>query len=219
MGDDFLKLTPRKVIKFDGTKFDEPITSTLTLENISDKNVAFKIKTTALRAYLVRPSSAIIKPGEKIDVQVMLQKLGEVPANYVHKFLVLGLQTDETQLANRDSWQTLSKNNDKVTEYRLAVIFPDVNGGDTLNSKVDVSLVSPLADPGHKDKDINTKFKEMEQYVMRLEDQKRALEQYMKANYGNKQKKSGWQFYHIVMFIIVAIVAVKAAEKYTILAK
>ena len=51
----------------------------LVLENIQDTFVAFKIKTTAPRSYLVKPSSGIIAPRAKQDINILLIPLFEPP--------------------------------------------------------------------------------------------------------------------------------------------
>merc|ERR1712096_396772 len=110
--------------------FSETQVQYLTLRNICTDgyNVAFKVKTTALKAYLVRPSSAVLKPGETMQVSIMLQKLTEVPANYMHRFLVQALKTSVTQVETREQWFQLAKEF-PPQEMKLSVVFPDANGG------------------------------------------------------------------------------------------
>ena len=48
--------------------FTEVVSSELKLINPSEKNVCFKIKTTAPRRYCVRPNSGIVGPKESVKV-------------------------------------------------------------------------------------------------------------------------------------------------------
>eukprot|EP00392_Amoebophrya_sp_AT5.2_P014701 g14862.t1 len=123
-----LRITPAREISFSGTNFGEETHATkLVLENVSEENVAFKVKTTALKAYLVRPSQSVLQAGEKVEVQIMLQRLTEIPANHRHRFLVQAVATRETNLNSREAWPQLIQDN-PVQEFKLSVVFPDVNG-------------------------------------------------------------------------------------------
>jgi hypothetical protein len=54
----------------------------LTLTNVTDERVAFKVKTTSPKKYCVRPSSGIIEPGSTKEVQVIMQPQREAPAAF-----------------------------------------------------------------------------------------------------------------------------------------
>ncbi|KAK0530622.1 phosphatidylinositol-binding protein scs2 [Tilletia horrida] len=63
--------------------FQRPLTQlvkrTLQVTNTNSQPVAFKVKTTAPKQYCVRPNSGRIEPGEKVEVQVLLQPMKEEP--------------------------------------------------------------------------------------------------------------------------------------------
>ncbi|KAF6714876.1 Vesicle-associated membrane protein-associated protein B [Oryzias melastigma] len=68
------------------------VTATLKLTNPTDRNVCFKVKTTAPRRYCVRPNSGIIDAGTSINVSVMLQPFDYDPnEKSKHKFMVQSL--------------------------------------------------------------------------------------------------------------------------------
>uniref|UniRef100_A0A8C4JKU6 MSP domain-containing protein n=1 Tax=Dromaius novaehollandiae TaxID=8790 RepID=A0A8C4JKU6_DRONO len=67
-----LSLKPQHELKFKAP-FTDVVTTNLKLGNPTDRNVCFKVKTTAPRRYCVRPNSAIIDAGTSINVSVMLQ--------------------------------------------------------------------------------------------------------------------------------------------------
>ncbi|XP_074066450.1 vesicle-associated membrane protein-associated protein B/C isoform X2 [Macrotis lagotis] len=69
--------------------FTDVVTTNLKLGNPSDRNVCFKVKTTAPRRYCVRPNSGIIDAGTSINVSVMLQPFDYDPnEKSKHKFMV-----------------------------------------------------------------------------------------------------------------------------------
>ncbi|EPQ16755.1 Vesicle-associated membrane protein-associated protein B [Myotis brandtii] len=69
--------------------FTDVVTTNLKLGNPTDRNVCFKVKTTAPRRYCVRPNSGIIDAGAAINVSVMLQPFDYDPnEKSKHKFMV-----------------------------------------------------------------------------------------------------------------------------------
>ncbi|XP_017273300.1 vesicle-associated membrane protein-associated protein B/C isoform X1 [Kryptolebias marmoratus] len=91
-----LVLEPQHELKFRGP-FTDVITATLKLTNPTDRNVCFKVKTTAPRRYCVRPNSGVIDSGTSVNVSVMLQPFDYDPnEKSKHKFMV------QSMLAPRD---------------------------------------------------------------------------------------------------------------------
>ncbi|CAB1446903.1 unnamed protein product [Pleuronectes platessa] len=86
-----LVLEPQHELKFRGP-FTDVVTATLKLSNPTDRNVCFKVKTTAPRRYCVRPNSGIIDAGNSVNVSVMLQPFDYDPnEKSKHKFMVQSL--------------------------------------------------------------------------------------------------------------------------------
>ncbi|XP_029974398.1 vesicle-associated membrane protein-associated protein B/C-like isoform X1 [Salarias fasciatus] len=86
-----LVLEPQHELKFRGP-FTDVVTATLKLTNPTDRNVCFKVKTTAPRRYCVRPNSGVIDAGSSINVSVMLQPFDYDPnEKSKHKFMVQSL--------------------------------------------------------------------------------------------------------------------------------
>ena len=83
-----LRLEPQHELKFRGP-FSDAVTANLKLGNPTNRNVWFKMKTTAPRRYCVRPNSGIVDAGASINVSVMLQPFDYDPnEKSKHKFMV-----------------------------------------------------------------------------------------------------------------------------------
>lgn len=83
-----LVLEPQHELKFRGP-FTDVVTAYLKLTNPTERNVCFKVKTTAPRRYCVRPNSGVIDAGTSINVSVMLQPFDYDPnEKSKHKFMV-----------------------------------------------------------------------------------------------------------------------------------
>merc|ERR1719149_243845 len=100
---------------------------TLTLINKSSGNVAFKVKTTAPKSYVVRPSSGLLKSNESSEVQIILQPSQEAGSNN-HRFLVQAVGVSGNEAITREAWEALGK--EEIEEKRLNVVIEDRSSGD-----------------------------------------------------------------------------------------
>jgi len=200
-----LNITPPDFLSFGGTDFSQTQTKKLIVENaLSDQNVAFKVKTTALKAYLVRPSSAVLRPGEKMEIAVMLQRLPEVPPNHQHRFLIQAVGTQETAIESKEAWSAMTER-EKAHEYRLSVIFPDVNGTDTAQSQGGY-------DAGNRD--LQSKFNELADYTKALQERREELrKEVKKLEEVGTNSKNAYQMKHIVIAAFIAMILSKVVEK------
>ncbi|KAK0553418.1 phosphatidylinositol-binding protein scs2 [Tilletia horrida] len=98
--------------------FQRPLTQlvkrTLQVTNPNAQPVAFKVKTTAPKQYCVRPNSGRIEPGEKVEVQVLLQPMKEEPSSTQKcrdKFLVQStlITADREQYQLTELWGVVEK--------------------------------------------------------------------------------------------------------------
>ncbi|EER06906.1 Vesicle-associated membrane protein-associated protein SCS22, putative, partial [Perkinsus marinus ATCC 50983] len=83
-----LSVKPGEIV-FPNTLY-QSVNTTLSLTNVDGdkKAVAFKIKTTAPRNYLVRPSSGVVAADATVDVQIILQPQTSDPSLNTDRFLI-----------------------------------------------------------------------------------------------------------------------------------
>eukprot|EP00070_Physeter_catodon_P037382 XP_028344276.1 vesicle-associated protein 1-2-like [Physeter catodon] len=126
-GQQLLRITPEKVIEFPAVPY-RSAAAELLLRNVSSTFVAFKIKTTAPKSYLVRPSTGIIPSGETEKVHIVFQAVSEEHARAcTDRFLIQSTAVQSDTPLARDYWQTLDK--DKIEDTRLSVVFHSVAQG------------------------------------------------------------------------------------------
>lgn len=119
-----IEVTPASELKFDFNAVSvDARERTLTIKNISEKNVAVKIKTTAPASYLVRPSNGFLKSNGSITIYIQLRtgnhlKPGEKKVN--HRFQVQATPVAGEENLKREDWQGLDK--DQIQEVRFAVV-------------------------------------------------------------------------------------------------
>lgn len=121
-----LDIEPKEVLVFTANPSNKQPSRSLKLTNISDGIVAFKVKTTAPKSYLVRPSSGTLMKGKHEDVQIIMQPREQAPNEWPpsnHRFLVQAIPVDDASGVSRDSWSNFPK--DQLQEKRLNVEYKE----------------------------------------------------------------------------------------------
>ncbi|KAG2498089.1 hypothetical protein HYH03_003847 [Edaphochlamys debaryana] len=103
-------------------QLNKQLLATITVNNPNAQRVAFKIKTTAPKKYVVRPSSGVVEPHSNVSVQVIMQAQKEYApefANCKDKFMVQTTALSETEQIEKETFnKDLRKD---LKEYRLRV--------------------------------------------------------------------------------------------------
>mmetsp|Transcript_62871 Transcript_62871/g.149909 ORF Transcript_62871/g.149909 Transcript_62871/m.149909 type:complete len:220 (-) Transcript_62871:146-805(-) len=202
-----LKLEPEETLYFCKTAAQSSPSRTLKLTNLSAGNVAFKVKTTAPKSYLVRPSSGTLRSRETQEVQIILQPQGSDGSANSHRFLVQAVSVTTSDQVTRDDWNSFHKEN--IQETKLSVIFDDrgeeaAAGGQTQTEhRAAPSVVSSGAPEG----DLKVKYDELVQYTLMLEKEKKKLEADLAAQKSAKgavAESSGWKTIHVLLVALFA---------------
>lgn len=126
--------------------------------------MAFKVKTTAPKLYCVRPNASIIKPGETVDVSIILQAFAQkLPSDYKckDKFLVVLVPCPASLDAASvpEQWAELeSSQKQALTSQKLRVTYHIVDSDNASLSAPPVSHPDATFDQTHN----NTVFDEAE---------------------------------------------------------
>ncbi|XP_077108916.1 vesicle-associated membrane protein-associated protein B/C isoform X1 [Ranitomeya variabilis] len=116
-----LVLEPQHELKFKGP-FTDVVTTNLKLMNPTEKNICFKVKTTAPRRYCVRPNSGVIDGGSSINVSVMLQPFDYDPnEKSKHKFMVQSIYAPADTSDMEAVWKEAKP--DELMDSKLRCLF------------------------------------------------------------------------------------------------
>uniref|UniRef100_A0A8C1WTK0 MSP domain-containing protein n=1 Tax=Cyprinus carpio TaxID=7962 RepID=A0A8C1WTK0_CYPCA len=116
-----LLLEPQHELRFRGP-FTDVVATTLKLANPTDRNVCFKVKTTAPRRYCVRPNSGVIDAGTSINVSVMLQPFDYDPnEKSKHKFMVQSLLAPPDMTDTEGVWKDAKP--EDLMDSKLRCVF------------------------------------------------------------------------------------------------
>lgn len=173
-----LQLDPEEKLHFNKTPMTSSPSRMLKLTNLSSGNVAFKVKTTAPKAYLVRPSSGTLRPNGSQEVQIILQPQGADANTNSHRFLVQAVPVQSSENVSREQWSEVPK--ETIQEQRLSVVLeeqqaemPAITPPVKPTAAVDAKIGSPAVEqPG----DLKVKYDELVQYTLMLEKDKKKLE-------------------------------------------
>ncbi|XP_075993184.1 vesicle-associated membrane protein-associated protein B-like isoform X1 [Genypterus blacodes] len=119
-----LVLEPPHELKFRGP-FTDVVTATLKLTNPTQRNVCFKVKTTAPRRYCVRPNSGVIDAGNSVSVSVMLQPFDYDPnEKSKHKFMVQSMLAPYDMIDMEGVWKEAKPEELMDSKLRCAFEMP-----------------------------------------------------------------------------------------------
>lgn len=190
----FAKLTTSTI-----TEGRPQIKKILKLTNKSNGHVAFKVKTTAPKSYIVKPSSGTMGPGEATHVDITLTSQPQPGEGGNHRFLVQAHPLDGQREVKREDWISFKK--EDIEEQRLNVVL-DESGppGPT----ADVSRPTSSGEPGG---DLQVKYDELVQYTLMLEKQKKKVEADLDEAKNQRLVSGDAGGYSKVQMIVVALIA------------
>jgi len=203
-----LALEPDSTLYFCKNQSTTSPSRMLKLTNASNGHVAFKVKTTAPKAYLVRPSSGVLKPSESQEVQIILQaqpqSQGEQQSNAQDRFLVQAVEIKENEPVAREDWAKFPK--EKVHEQKLNVIVEEHDTEEVVNNPVpDARTAMPTGSDGGAT-DLKVKYDELVQYTLTLEKEKKKLEAEL-ANASSAKAGGGGEGFTKATLILAVLVA------------
>ncbi|XP_070695128.1 vesicle-associated membrane protein-associated protein B-like isoform X2 [Pempheris klunzingeri] len=168
-----LVLEPQHELKFRGP-FTDVVTATLKLTNPTDRNVCFKVKTTAPRRYCVRPNSGIIDSGTSINVSVMLQPFDYDPnEKSKHKFMVQSMLAPYDMTDMEGVWKEAKPEELMDSKLRCAFEMPLENDKTTELSAMPKSASASLDDG--EVKKIMEECKRLQMEVQRLREENKQI--------------------------------------------
>nr|XP_046253033.1 vesicle-associated membrane protein-associated protein B-like isoform X2 [Scatophagus argus] len=168
-----LVLEPQHELKFRGP-FTDVVTATLKLTNPTDRNVCFKVKTTAPRRYCVRPNSGIIDAGTSINVSVMLQPFDYDPnEKSKHKFMVQSMLAPYDMTDMEGVWKEAKPEELMDSKLRCAFEMPLENDKTNELSTLPKSSSASLDDG--EVKKIMEECKRLQMEVQRLREENKQI--------------------------------------------
>nr|XP_043629411.1 vesicle-associated protein 2-1 [Erigeron canadensis] len=107
-------------------ELEKPSHCDLKVSNTTDKNIAFKVKTTSPKKYFVRPNTGVIQPWESCIIRVTLQAQLEYPPDMQcrDKFLLQCTPVSTSSDTEELPQNTFAKEAGKqLEEYKLKVVY------------------------------------------------------------------------------------------------
>jgi len=184
-----LQLQPTEIVL--KGPFDGFVEAMLNLTNpLFDKDVYYKVKTTAPKFYCVRPNSGVIKPRDQTSVKIILQPTDFnelLQEKSRHKFMIqsyIPQAEDEKQIPMEQFWKGIDSS--KIMDTKLRVTFLAENGdpletADQLTSflqtpKTASGGITPSKDDPFETDSINAELNRQRDLCQMYQDEKKNLE-------------------------------------------
>eukprot|EP00450_Noctiluca_scintillans_P001139 CAMPEP_0194498766 /NCGR_PEP_ID=MMETSP0253-20130528/15297_1 /TAXON_ID=2966 /ORGANISM="Noctiluca scintillans" /LENGTH=199 /DNA_ID=CAMNT_0039340453 /DNA_START=39 /DNA_END=638 /DNA_ORIENTATION=- len=171
------------------------LTDRITVTNVSDQHVAFKVKTTTPKSYVVKPSYHTLRPAESTDVQITLQLQAGDSVNS-HLFLVQAVPAPSGEAFSREQWSNFEH---VIQQTKLSV---------TMTADKEVSTSAGDA-PAHEGKtqldDLDRRSAALAQETQALMQEKKKLEGEV-ASISKNVAPGGYSTVHLFFVAVLVIV-------------
>lgn len=179
----------------------------LKLKNTSSTPAAFKVKTTAPKNYLVKPSAGVIAGNATTEVKITLTKQSADPSGNNDRFLVQAVKSEGGKELSKEEWQAMDKN--AVQELRLHVSFSSApaSGG---------AVPGPVGKDASPEQ-VRAKYDELVNYCSQVEKDKRRVEAELDTVRIQLKKKSsvepkgGFSTIQLIVAMLLAVILARFA--------
>jgi len=185
---------------------------TLRVSNVSGAKVAYKVKTTAPKDYIVKPSNGSLDAGQVAEVKITMQLPNGASFQDAEtickptKFLVQAFKNDKGEEVTKEMWSSIEK--ERIEEERLSVSIVEkaaAAGGDSAASRSDGAAAG--------NQSIKQKYDELIQYTLALEKEKKNIEDQIKTlNAKPADAASGFKLFHIILVALLSFVLSHVAK-------
>jgi hypothetical protein len=140
------------------------------------------VKTTAMKAYLVSPSNALLEPGEHADVQILVTPSKQ--ASDADRFLILATKTQSRERLTKEQWLAVPKIDQESTRMSVVLRADDAGG-------------------------LQEKFDNLHMHALTMEAEKKKVDAEVNSllKSGVVTKPRGFHFCFILLFMVIGGVA------------
>ena len=178
----------------------------LKVKNTSAAAVAFKVKTTAPKNYLVKPSAGVIAVNGSMDIKITLNKQTSDPSSNNDRFLVQAVKSDSGKELTKEEWQAVDKG--AVQELRLHVVF---TAGAATSATTSVTQAAPLG-KDLSDAEVRAKYDELMTAFNRQSDKLKQTEsQLVKAGKKGVDVRGGFSTIQLIIAMLLAVIIARFA--------
>ena len=184
----------------------------LKVSNVSSSAVAFKVKTTAPKNYLVKPSAGAIPASGSIEVKITLNKQTTDPSVNNDRFLVQAVKSPSGKELTKEEWAAVDKS--AIQELRLHVVFTNQAGaGGSVSGAMSSSMASPAAvvlEKSATPEQVRAKYDELVVYSKRLEGELDSCKSQLKKR-SAVVSSGGFSTLQLIIAMIIAIIVARVA--------
>jgi len=205
-----LQCDPREFLHFSKSPAAPSPNRLLKLKNVHSGFVAFKVKTTAPKSYVVRPCSGTLRPGDTQEVQIILQP-GNTDSASAHRFLVQAAVVHDSEPIERGDWAKFPR--DALQEQMLNVVVDEQGSGEEKPVAGAATARGSAAGAGQGSSDLQDlqgKYNDLVPYTLSLEKENKKLDADLKSLLSARSEAAGDGFSKLTLLLAV-LAAVAAA--------
>jgi len=183
----------------------------LKVSNVSSSPVAFKVKTTAPKNYLVKPSAGAIPGNGSIDIKITLNKQTTDPSANNDRFLVQAVKAPNGKELSKEEWSAIDKSS--IQELRLHVVFTNQPSSAGAPSSVGPSPAAVPLDKSASADQVRAKYDELVSYSKRLEGELESTKSQLKKKSSSSVAVggSGFSTLQLIIAMILAVIVARVA--------
>jgi vesicle-associated membrane protein-associated protein B len=199
----------------------------LKVKNNTSSSVSFKVKTTAPKNYLVKPSAGTIPGNGTSDIKITLNKQVIDMVTNTDRFLVQAVRTDNGKELTKEEWSSVDKAS--IQELRLHVSFSSTAGSQSGSGYVptirsadtgapNALLTQPLSKEAPSDQ-VREKYDELVTFGSQLDKERKRLEteleqcrvQLRKSRAVTSVSGSGFSALQLIVAMMLAVILARVA--------
>jgi hypothetical protein len=183
----------------------------LKVTNTTSSAVAFKVKTTAPKNYLVKPSAGVLAPSGDAEIKITLNKQTSDPSANNDRFLVQAVKSATGKDLTKEEWQAVDKSS--VQELRLHVVF----GGSALSAASSMVTAPVAIAKDATPEQVRAKYDELVSLYAQMEKDKKRIESELdNCRLQIKKKpvaemKGGFSTIQLIVAMLLAVIIARFA--------
>ncbi|TDG44153.1 hypothetical protein AWZ03_009430 [Drosophila navojoa] len=202
--------------------FNRAVSKKIMVYNPSkQKRIAFKLKTTTPRLFFVRPNVGLVKPEERVAIDIFVHPISNDIYAHRHKFMMQAVDASDQIGDLHEFWKNISPTSIWDTKLKVKLIDSQMDGlqkihtdnslGNGEHQKDNMDSITHLKDKVNVLEEDRLHLIQQVEIITRQKDEEREL----LAMKLQKQKGNGfWMFMATVAVVLAALIGGWVAKKF-----
>mmetsp|Transcript_5973 Transcript_5973/g.12957 ORF Transcript_5973/g.12957 Transcript_5973/m.12957 type:complete len:209 (+) Transcript_5973:66-692(+) len=198
---ELVKVTPDKELEFPPDMYTAHTVS-VQITNMTDAHVAYKMKTTAPKSYLVKPSSGVVAPGPgtTVFVDIIMQPRVSPPDGSQDRFLLQAVKHSNTTALTKAEWDAVDKT--ELHDQKFVVKWTPSNKGSSPAALSEMPMATAISP-----NDLKSKYAAGQDRAQQLENDCKSLRKQVEELQSAGGAASGNSLVSLIVALLIGVVA------------